>query len=274
VRSAAVAVAVAAAVVAAGCGGESDEQRLDRWQRQVDGACRQAQARIADRGRPPNVRDFDRVVGTALNDARAAIDAITRQPLPQGSEARVRPFVDALKTLKPRLHRLIEARDYTTTHQREAALYKVKQRLEALGRHARRAGLRACAPDDLATEVTDALLRPMFVEGVKRAERQRVAALRRAQRLPDGSRLAQWRYLRAREDDLSTVVRRFYELYPPSALAQPLEDCASAIDRMQQLVFDLATDALQGELGYAQARLHLLARRQDRACVELHEAVS
>jgi hypothetical protein len=111
-------------------------------------------------------------ISSALEDVRNAIDEIAARPLPTGSEARLRPFVDALEALEPRLERMFVARDFAAENWSATEIDKIYPTLEAISGHARRAGLRTCAPDDFAADVIETLHTPRFVEGLARAERR------------------------------------------------------------------------------------------------------
>jgi hypothetical protein len=153
-----------AAAMLVGCGGPSAQERLTRWQSQTDATCRQVEARVADRRRPADARDLDRVVTRAVTDVRAAMREVAGRPLPEGFEDRVRPFVDAVRGVEPRLDELLSAGEFLDETRLLVAVDKVQKPANELERHARRAGLSDCARDGFADRVSDALLTPLFVQ--------------------------------------------------------------------------------------------------------------
>jgi hypothetical protein len=84
------AVSVLAVTTFAGCGGDSGpsaEERAankTRWVERVDAACRKANDAIAERGRPADRVDLDRLVVRGIDDARAAIRSISGLQLAEG----------------------------------------------------------------------------------------------------------------------------------------------------------------------------------------------
>ena len=108
----------------AGCGGggsdgqTAGEKRaaLDRWVTAADAACRKSNDAIAKRGWPANLVDLDRLTVRAITEIRGASDAVRRLKQPEGSEDRVRPFLDSVKQLDPVMdelsstHREVQAR--------------------------------------------------------------------------------------------------------------------------------------------------------------------
>jgi len=177
------ATGVVMAAALAGCGGDgpadADQRAAQaRWIQRVDGTCRKVSAEIADRGYPANLVDLDRLVVRGINDARAAIRAIEREPIPDGAGPGPAAFVRELKALDDDLSTLSEASEDLDPHALIDAADDLKPQLEALQTRAKAAGLRDCFGNDEGVLIPDTVRAPVFAEQVARLER---SLLRRIQ---------------------------------------------------------------------------------------------
>ncbi len=107
-----VALALAPALAAAGCGGDpeptAEERRAAKakWVQRADAACRKANEAIAGRGWPADLVDLDRLAVRGIEDARAAIKEIAAMRIPEGAGREPRAFVDERAALEPELDKL------------------------------------------------------------------------------------------------------------------------------------------------------------------------
>jgi hypothetical protein len=270
--------AVAAAALG-GCGGPSEQEALGRWQSHADAICRQVEARVTERGRPTGVRDLDRLAVRAVQDVRGAMREIAAMPPPAGSEARVRPFVDAVRALAPRLEGLVAAGELADPTRMLVAVDNLQRPATELERHARRAGLRVCAGKGFADRVTDALVTPLFVDTVTETETGLVRNLRRANRLPRRSRFELAEYFRALESSLHVAKLGFGNTYPPVAAAEPLDDYAVLLAGGEELAFDVSSQINGGRpITRAWARqvikrFRVLERRRSAAFARIFDAL-
>ncbi len=238
---------VVAALATAGCGGGGSEaDPLAGWRSATDATCREAQARIAERGRPARVSELEPSVTAALADVRIAIEEIAARPLPDGSEARVRPFVDALEALEPRLGRVFDARDFRGPSWTATEIDRIHEPLSKLSEHARRAGLRDCAPDDFSADVIETMQTPRFLEGLARAKRRFAAAVEHV-RDPVGSRERRFWYWSGVVDDFEAAYHPLDELYPPQDASKHLTKAMDIIRAATDLADGIAGAAMRGE---------------------------
>lgn len=174
-------VAWAAVVVATafvGCGGDSEptaeEKRAakNKWIQRVDAECRKANEAIADRGWPADLVDLDRLVVRGIDDAQAAIKAITAQRLPEGGGPQPKAFVDELKGLGPELDKLSGASEDLEPAPLVEAAEALKPQLATLEKTAEAAGLSDCFTHDERFFIPDAVRAPVFAEQLAKLERR------------------------------------------------------------------------------------------------------
>jgi hypothetical protein len=186
-----IAVAVLASFAAiAGCGGggsdapTASEKRaaLDRWQAKADAACRKANDAIAERGWPANLVDLDRLTVRAIAEVRDASTAIQRMPAPEGSERRVKPFVDSLKGLEPAMEELSDRTEKFKPERLNDVLPAVQSALADAEEQSKELGLRECAANDEHVWVPDAVRAPVFAQQLANLTRR---ITRRANALSD-----------------------------------------------------------------------------------------
>jgi hypothetical protein len=167
----------------AGCGDDEPtaaEQRAAkaRWIQRVDGACRKANAAIAERGYPADLVDLDRLVVRGIGDVRGAIHAIARERVPEAAGPRPGAFVRELKGLDPELSDLSEASEDLDPHALVRAADELKPRLAGLQKSAEAAGLRDCLTHDERFFIPDAVRAPVFAEQLARLERSLLRRIR------------------------------------------------------------------------------------------------
>jgi hypothetical protein len=234
---------------------------------------------VAERGRPTGVRDLDRLATRAVQDVRGAMREIAAMPPPAGSEARVRPFVDAVRALAPRLDGLVSAGELADPTRMLVAVDNLQRPATELERHARRAGLRVCARKGFADRVTDALATPLFVATVTETERGLVRNLRGVNRLPRRSRFDLAEYFSAIGSSLHVAKLGFGNTYPPVAAAEPLDDYAVLLARGEKLAYDVSGQIHAGRpITRAWARqviqrFRALARRRTAAFARIFDAL-
>jgi hypothetical protein len=240
------AATILAAAALAGCGGPSAQQQLTRWQSGTDATCRQVEARVAERGRPVDVRNLDRVTVRSVADIRAAMRAVAARPLPKGSEDRVRPFVDAVRRVEPRLDELVKAGEFLDETRLLVAVDKVHKPATELERLARRAGLSDCARPGFADDVSDALLTPLFVQRFNEIQaglRHELAAWRSDRRVaPDHTVtfLDLYEHLSGMGTTLDDTEDSFAGLYPPADVAGLLNAHNVLVRREAEVLFRAA----------------------------------
>ena len=170
--------AIVVVAVLAGCGGDSEPTAQERraaknkWIQRVDAECRKANDAIADRGWPVNLVDLDRLVVRGIDDAQAAIKAITAVRIPEGAGPRPKAFVDELKGLGPELDKLSKASEDLEPAPLVEAAEALKPRLATIEREAEKAGLSDCLSHDERFFVPDAVRAPVFAEQLARLDRR------------------------------------------------------------------------------------------------------
>jgi hypothetical protein len=237
------AAAIVLAAGLAGCGGPSAQQELTRWQSETDATCRQVETRVAERGRPADVRNLDRVTVRAVTDVRAGMRAIVERPLPKGAEDRARPFVDAVRRVEPRLDELVKAGEFLDETRLLVAVDKVHKPAAELERLARRAGLGDCARRGFADRVSDALLTPLFVQSFNKTQvdvLRDFATWRRDRRvMPDHTVtfLDIFNHLSWMAGSLDEAGDTFAGLYPPTSAADLLTAHDLLVQREEELLW-------------------------------------
>jgi hypothetical protein len=225
------------------------------------------------------VRDLDRITVRAVQDVRAAMREIAAMPLPKGSEARMRPFVDAVRALAPRLDGLVSAGEFADSTRMLVAVDKLQRPATDLERHARRAGLRVCARKGFAERVTDALVTPLFVDTLTATETALVEQLRRVDRMRLRSAIEVGDYFNQLWSTFSSAKVDFGSLYAPSAAADELNDYMVVLVRAENLASRTAeaiyggkplTLAWRRQLG---KRFRALGRRQAAAFARIFDAL-
>jgi hypothetical protein len=162
----------------AGCGGDpeptAEERRAakNKWIQRVDAECRKANEAIADRGWPANLVDLDRLVVRGIDDAQAAIKAITALRLPEGGGPKPKAFVNELKGLGPELDKLSEASEDLEPAPLVESAEALKPQLAKLEKTAEEAGLSDCFTHDERFFIPDAVRAPVFAEQLAKLERR------------------------------------------------------------------------------------------------------
>jgi len=174
-RWAAGAVLMTSALAACGGGSEptAEERRAAKakWVQRVDAACTKANEAIADRGWPVDLVDLDRLVVRGIDDARAAIETIAGEPLPEGGGAAPGAFVREMKALDPELTKLSDASEDLEPAALVKAAEALKPRLATIEEAAGDAGLSDCLSHDERFFVPDAVRAPVFAEQLARLDR-------------------------------------------------------------------------------------------------------
>jgi hypothetical protein len=169
------------AAVLAGCGGSGGSDAptaadkraaLDRWQEQADEACSKANKAIAKRGWPANLVDLDRLTVRAITEIRAASTTIQKLKAPEGSERRIKPFVDSLKGLEPAMDELSERTEKFKPERLNDVLPTVQSALADTEEQSKKLGLRECAANDEHVWVPDAVRAPVFAQQLANLNRQ------------------------------------------------------------------------------------------------------
>src|SRR5688500_4170344 len=168
-------------VVLAGCGGGAKDSgddaanrraALDRWVAKADAACRKGNHAIADRGWPANLVDLDRLSVRAANDVREASVAIQRLAPPEGSESRVKPFVDSLRSLDGLLDKVTDTTEDFKPERLNALAPDLQSGLVEVEKASKKLGLRECAANDEHAWVPDAIRAPVFAQQLSDLERK------------------------------------------------------------------------------------------------------
>jgi hypothetical protein len=208
---------VCAGALLAGCGGADGEETdaaHSRWAHRVDGACEKANAAIAERGWPRDLVDLDRLVVRGMPDAERALTTIERTPLPEGSEDRVRLFVDRVRELKRDLRELPAATGEMDGERLKDVVGRLEGKIQNASGEARRAGLVKCFRHGEQYYLGDSVRAAVFAQDLAELE-QDVA--RRARRLD--KRVSSPGELATLLDDLADTVELagegFDELDPP-----------------------------------------------------------
>jgi hypothetical protein len=210
------------ACLASGCGGDgepsAEERRaaMARWVDAADEACRKAEAAIVARGEPVDLRDVDRVVVRAAADLRRAAATIRRLPMPPGGDAKVKPVLDAIEALEPRLQDVTEWSEVAKADELVKAANAWRSEAEELERRAGRAGLRACGRPWQRHAMAEAIITPVFRTQLAEFEHVLLAELRTIRRrtaVTDGASLAA--FLNDFSELIAEATARYYALDPP-----------------------------------------------------------
>jgi hypothetical protein len=231
-------VAAALAGVAA-CGGEpkptAEERRAakTRWIQRVDAACRKANEAIADRGWPADLVDLDRLVVRGIDDAQAAIRAITGLTIPEGAGPQPAAFVRELKALEPELAKLSDASEDLEPAALVKAAEALKPRLATAEAAAEDAGLSDCLSHDERFFVPDAVRAPVFAEQLDRLDR---SLLRRIEQIDfaDASTPGEFAQAFSRYSEvIDTALKGIDALDPPQWAAGQTANYADALRDLQ-----------------------------------------
>ncbi|MGH2945387.1 MAG: hypothetical protein ACRDPC_03855 [Solirubrobacteraceae bacterium] len=261
--------ALAAALIAAGCGGDSgptaEERRaaMARWQQQADAACEQAEKAIVARGEPIDGVDVDRIVVRATAHLRRAAEKIRRLRTPPGGAAKVKPVLNAIDELEQPLSDLGK---WSEVGKQDEVVKAAKEwRLQAVGleRAAQEAGLRVCGRDGQRHAAADAIIAPIFASqlaefvGLLLAD---VKYVRRNADVTDKGTLA--KYLDEFAGVVANGAARYYGMEPPMRAA----DESSAYHEVLLDTADFAGRAATKakRRGYTLETLNSLERRFDR----------
>ena len=162
-KRAAAVVMLAVAVAVAGCGGPSEREQLDRWARDADAACEQAERSIARRGAPRDIPSLIALAAGGSRDARAAIAKVLALEVPDrpGEAGRARA---ALREVDHRLRPLGSIRSLRDLRALDRAVSELEEGLEALSAAGREAGLRVCGRPAASSAALDAVRTPVYWE--------------------------------------------------------------------------------------------------------------
>jgi len=138
----------------------------------ADAACRKSNDAIAKRGWPANLLDLDRLTVRAIAEIRVASDAVRRLRLPEGSEDRVRPFLDSVERLEPVMEELSSTTERFKPGRLNDLLPKVQSSLSGVEDQSKKLGLRRCAANDEHVWVPDAVRAPVFAQQLANLTRQ------------------------------------------------------------------------------------------------------
>ena len=163
-------LAIVLVVGAAGCGGGESLTHAE-WAQRADAACKRAGNAIVKRGWAEDLRALQTVSSDAATDVRTAIAEIQRLPVPDGSTARVRPFLAGLRELAPMLDDLIRASTAVDKGDLQAIATHVGLTLSTLRSSARGAGLRRCVQHGEHRLLQDAIRAPLAADELARIDR-------------------------------------------------------------------------------------------------------
>lgn len=234
----AVTIVVASALIGA-CGGDSgptaEERKVakTRWIQRVDAACRKANEAIADRGWPMDLVDLDRLVVRGIDDAQAAIRAITGLAIPEGAGPKPGAFVDELKAIEPELTKLSEASEDLEPAALVKAAEALKPRLASAEKAAEEAGVSDCLSHDERFFIPDAVRAPVFAEQLDKLDR---SLLRRIQKIDfaEASTAGEFAQAFSRYSEvIDTAMKGIDALDPPQWAAQQTSNYADALRDLQ-----------------------------------------
>jgi hypothetical protein len=167
---------------AAGCGGgpSADEIRaeLRRWASAVDDVCRTTRERIAARGDAHDALDLESVARRASEDVRAAIERIRRVPISKEARPRVRPFLDELARIEPRLSEMTRTTADGSLKEIGDLGLRLADATKLFQDRAEAAGLRECADTRQFDAVLNAFTAPVYATQIARFETWFARALR------------------------------------------------------------------------------------------------
>jgi hypothetical protein len=166
---------------AAGCGGPSAEEtraELRRWASAVDDVCRTTRERIAARGDAHDALDLESVALRASDDVRAAIDRVRRVPISKEARPRVRPFLDELAKIEPRLNEMTRTTADGSLKEIGDLGLRLADATKLFQDRAEAAGLRECADTRQFDAVLNAFTAPVYATQIARFETWFARALR------------------------------------------------------------------------------------------------
>jgi hypothetical protein len=207
------------ALLLAGCGGSSGPSRADeraaltKWTQGADGACKKANAAIAERGFPVSLVDLDRLTVRAIADVQGATKAIRAQKPPAGSEKKVEPFVKSLDELDAGLKQLSSATEDFRIAKLNTFLPEFGGTLQGVEAEAKQLGLRHCATHDEHIFVPDAVRAPVFAQQLADLDRRLTKRTKQINAASTPKEAA--RNFREFSDIADTYARRLEDLKPP-----------------------------------------------------------
>jgi hypothetical protein len=282
-RRATFALLLASSAVA-GCGGgdgkpSAAEQRaaLDRWQAKADAVCRKANEAVAKRGWPADLVDLDRLTVRAIAEVRSASTQIQRLPAPEGSERRVRPFLDGLKRLEPVMEQLSSTTERFKPERLNELLPKVQSSLADVEKASKELGLRECAANDEHFWVPDAIRAPVFAQQLADVTQQ-ITRRSKAVTSPAATRQAAARNLDRLSDVIADADRKINTLKPPNWASEEAFDYVAALRDLGGALDEGATELAEptltpGELNRVRRKFDRAARLEHKRAVKLAKAV-
>jgi hypothetical protein len=259
------AVLLAAAVVV-GCGGGGggggDDKptaaeraaELKRWAQRADAICEDTEREIALRGGALDVIDLDRVAMRAVQDVEGAIAEIRRLRVSPEARAELRPLLEELDRLEPRLTELTR----TTEDGDMDALLRLAIRLEtswrSLSETAGDAGLLECGREEIAVAVSDALVAPVFATKVAAFEAQVERSVRRSLRRRPRTPAQAAAFYRRLGRLMASARERWDALRPPERARDAAEKYDRALAAGQRYAGEVAARLDDGRVSLAWAR--------------------
>jgi hypothetical protein len=231
-------VALGLTVAAGGCGGDdgpsAGERRaaMARWVAAADEACSKAEAAIARRGEPLDLRDVDRVVVRAAADVRRAAATIRRLPMPPGGAAKVRPVLAAMDKLEGPLQDIVEWSEVAKADELVKAAEAWRSQSYELARRAYEAGLRVCGRHGARWAVADGIVAPVFRTQLAEFQEVLLAELRSVRseaKVTDRASAAE--YLQRFSEHLAGAAARYSGLEPPLRAEEQSSDYFEILDR-------------------------------------------
>ena len=266
----------------AGCGGSNGPSKADeraaltKWTQGADGACKKANAAIAERGFPISLVDLDRLTVRAIADVQGATKAIRAQKPPAGSAKKIEPFVKSLDVLDGALKQLSSATEDFRIAKLDTFLPEFGGTLQGVESEARKLGLRHCATHDEHVFVPDAVRAPVFAQQLADLDRR---LTRRTKRLNAASTPKEAaRNLRELSDVADTYASRLEDLEPPYWARRESDTYVTAL-RVLGTILDkgakeLAEPAITpAEAAAFDARLKRAARAERKAIKKLLKSI-